>query len=306
MKVTKKVSSFLLAAILCFATIVGFVNNTAKTDVYASSNSAVKTVGISMPSLQEAHTAAIYNSIRTTLKNYGYRDYVADAQNVALDQVDQIYDFIDKQVDIIVVMPVDENALVGVLREAADAEIAIIVIGKNNGLYPNAVYIDFDYAGFGESNADDFLNNHYDAESGAKVLIVACKNQHGDDYLEAVTNKFQNTSVVCEEIRIENVEYAEDAIENWIESNNGLLPDAIFCCCNTGAQIVEHVLNELGFTFGPGGIPIYGLGVNGDIYDALAEMIFEFAEKILNGEINPTGDISEGTIFVGIGENGED
>ncbi len=306
MKVTKKVSSFLLAVILCFATIVGFANNMTTTAVYASGDSAVKTVGISMPSLQEQHTVAIYNSVRTTFQNYGYRDYVADAQNVALDQVDQIYDFIDKQVDLIVVMPVDENALFGVLTEAANANIGIIVIGKNNGLYPNALYINFDYAGFGESNADDFLNNHYDAESSAKVLIVACKNQHGDAYCTAVKNKFQNTSVVCKEIRIENIEYAEDAIENWIEANNGLLPDAIFCCCYTNAQIVEQVLLKLGFTFGPGGIPIYGLGVNSNIYDSLAEMIFEFAEKILNGEINPTGDISEGTILVGMDGNGED
>lgn len=304
MKVTKKVSSFLLAVILCFATIVGFANNMTTTAVYASGDSAVKTVGISMPSLQEQHTVAIYNSVRTTFQNYGYRDYVADAQNVALDQVDQIYDFIDKQVDLIVVMPVDENALVGVLTEAANANIGIIVIGKNNGLYLNALYINFDYAGFAESNADDFLNNHYDAGAGATVLIVACTNEHGESYYRAVKNKFQNTSVVCKEIRIENVEYAEDAIEHWITSNG--LPDAIFCCCYINAQILEQVLLKLGFTFGPGGIPIYGLGVNSNIYDALAEMIFEFAEKILNGEINPTGDISEGTILVGMDGNGED
>ena len=306
MKVTKKVSSFLLAVILCFATIVGFANNTTKTAVYASGDSAVKTVGISMPSLQEQHTVAIYNSVRTTFQNYGYRDYVADAQNVALDQVDQIYDFIDKQVDLIVVMPVDENALVGVLAEAANAGIAITVIGQNHGLYRNVKYIDFDYAGFAESNADDFLNNHYDAESSAKVLIVACKNQHGDAYCTAAKNKFENTSVRWKEIRIEDIERAADEIKRWIEENNGLLPDAIFCCCYTSAQIVEQVLLELGFTFGPGGIPIYGLGVNSNIYDALAEIIFEFAEKILNGEINPTGDISEGTILVGIDGNGED
>ena len=306
MKVTKKVSSFLLAVILCFATIVGFANNTATTAVYASGDSAVKAVGISMPSLQEQHTAAICNSVRTTFQNYGYRDYVADAQNVALDQVDQIYDFIDKQVDVIVVMPVDENALVGVLADAANAGIAITVIGQNHGLYRNVKYIDFDYAGFAESNADDFLNNHYDAESSATVLIVACKNQHGETYYNAVKNKFQNTAVQYDEIWIENVEDAADAIKRWIESNNGLLPDAIFCCCNTSAQIVEQVLLELGFTFGPGGIPIYGLGVNSNIYDALAEMIFEVSEKILNGEINPTGDISEGTTLVGVDGNGED
>ena len=136
------------------------------------------------------------------------------------------------------------------------------------------------------------------------MLIVACKNQHGETYYKAVKNKFQNTAVQYDEILIENVEDAADEIKNWIEANG--LPAAIFCCCYTNAQIVERVLNELGYTFGPGGIPIYGLGVDSNIYDALAEMIFEFAEKILNGEINPTGDISEGTILVGMDENGED
>ena len=188
------------------------------------------------------------------------------------------------------------------LADCGDAGIGIIVIGYNNGLYPNALYVNFDYAGIGESNADDFLNNHYDAGAGATVLIVACSNEHGESYYEAVKNKFQNTSVVCEEIRIENIDAAADAIKRWIESNNGLLPDAIFCCCYTNAQILKQVLLELGFTFGPGGIPIYGLGVNGNIYDALVEKIFELIQKLLSGEINPTGDISEGTILVGPGE----
>lgn len=305
MKVTKKVSSFLLAVILCFATIVGFANNTATTAVYAAGKSAEKKVGISLSSENDHETNILY-CLETKYKVVGYQvDYFNAKDNVS-DQVDQIHTLINNKVSVLIVIPVDENALVGVLTEAANANIGIIVIGKNNGLYPNALYINFDYAGFGESNADDFLNNHYDAESSAKVLIVACTNEHGDDYSNAVKNKFQNTSVQYDEIRIENVEYAEDAIENWIEANNGLLPGAIFCCCYTSAQIVEQVLLELGFTFGPGGIPIYGLGVNSNIYDALAEMIFEVSEKILNGEINPTGDISEGTTLVGVDGNGED
>lgn len=305
MKVTKKVSSFLLAVILCFATLVGFANNTATTAVYASGNSDVVKIGISMPSSND-HETNILNPLDALCQAYGFQVSSADAQNSASNQVDQINQFIDNQVDIIVVMPVDENALVGVLTDAANAGIGIIVIGYNNGLYPNALYINFDYAGIGESNADDFLNNHYDAGAGAKVLIVACANEHGDDYSNAVENKFQNTSVVCEEIRIENVEYAADAIKNWIAANNGLLPAAIFCCCYTNAQIVKQVLLELGFTFGPGGIPIYGLGVNGNIYDALVEKIFELIQKLLSGEINPTGDITEGTILVGMDGNGED
>ncbi len=305
MKVTKKVSSFLLAVILCFATIVGFANNMTTTAVYAAGKSAEKKVGISLSSENDHETNILY-CLETKYKVVGYQvDYFNAKDNVS-DQVDQIHTLINNKVSVLIVIPVDENALVGVLTEAANANIGIIVIGKNNGLYPNALYINFDYAGFGESNADDFLNNHYDAGAGATVLNVACTNEHGDDYSNAVKNKFQNTSVQYDEIRIENVEYAEDAIENWIEANNGLLPDAIFCCCYINAQIVEQVLLKLGFTFGPGGIPIYGLGSNSNMFDALAEIIFEFAEKILNGEINPTGDISEGTILVGIDGNGED
>lgn len=305
MKVTKKVSSFLLAVILCFATIVGFANNTATTAVYAAGNSAEKKVGISLSS-ENDHETNIFYCLKTKYEAVGYQvDYFNAKDNVS-DQVDQIRTLINNKVSVLIVIPVDENALVGVLADAANAGIAITVIGQNHGLYRNVKYIDFDYAGFAESNADDFLNNHYDAESSATVLIVACKNQHGETYYNAVKNKFKNTAVQYDEIWIENVEDAADAIKRWIESNNGLLPDAIFCCCNTSAQIVEQVLLELGFTFGPGGIPIYGLGVNSNIYDALAEMIFEVSEKILNGEINPTGDISEGTTLVGVDGNGED
>ena len=300
MKVTKKVSSFLLAAILCFATIVGFANNMAATDVYASGNTDGVKIGISMPSSND-HENNILSRLQVLCQAYGYQVTPADAQNSASNQVAQINQFIDDEVDVIVVMPVDENALVSVLTDAANAGIGIIVIGRNNDKYPNAIYVDFNYAVFGESNADDFLNNHYDAESGATVLIVACKNQHGETYCRAVQNKFKNTSVVYEDIRVDNIEHAADEIKNWIAANG--LPSAIFCCCYTNAQIVEQVLLELGFTFGPGGIPIYGLGSSNNMYDALVEKIFELIQKLLNGEINPTGDISEGTILVGVDED---
>lgn len=301
MKVTKKISSLLLAAILCFATIVGFANNTAKTSVYASDDSGVKIAGISLAT-RDAHETIIFNSFKAKYEAEGYQVDHFIAENNASNQVSQIKELINRNVSVLVVIPVEENALVGVLTEAASKDIAIIVIGENHGLYTNAVYIDFDYVGLAESGTDDFLNNHYNAEAGATVLVVVCNNQHGETYRKAVENKFQNTSVIRKEIIIEDVDRAADEIKKWIASNNGMLPDAIFCCCCTSDQLVEQVLIDLGFTFGPGGIPIYGLGGYGNSYDALIDMIFEIMQKIFNAEIIPTGDISEGVILVEPGE----
>lgn len=301
MKVTKKISSLLLAAILCFATIVGFANNTVKTIVYASDDSGVKIAGISLAT-RDAHETIIFNSFKAKYEAEGYQVDHFIAENNASNQVSQIKKLIDRKVSVLVVIPVEENALVSVLTEAASKNIALIVIGENNGLYPKALYINIDYAGLAGSNADDFLNNHYNAESNSKVLVVACNNQHGETYRIAIKNKFENTSVRRKEIIVEDAGRAANEIKNWIEENNWSLPDAIFCCCCTSAQLVEQVLIDLGFTFGPGGIPIYGLGSDSNIYDALAEMLFEFTEKLLNGEIIPTGDISEGIILVEPGE----
>lgn len=305
MKVTKKISSLLLAVILCFATIVGFTNNTATTGVYASGKSKIINIGISMTSSND-HETNILSRLQTLCQTYGYQIATADAQNSASNQVAQINKFIDDQVDVIVVMPVDENALAGVLTDAANAGIGIIVIGYNNGLYPNALYTNFDYAGIGESNAVDFLNNHYIAGVRAEVLIVACNNAHGINYCNAVEDKLRHYSYIKREvIMVDDLELANDVIDIWMSEH--WAPKAIFCCCYTNVQLIHQVIQSLGLPQGPISIPIYGLGANSsNSYDSLAEKIFELIQKLLSGEINPTGDISEGTILVGRDENGED
>lgn len=290
-----KILSFLLAVVVCSVAFVGFTKNMA--DVYAYNDSNI-TVGVSLPSLENEHMSNINAKIQSVFPSYNFSMNVFDAQNDANNQVHHIENFISQGVNAIVVMPVDEYALINALTEAAEAGIAIIIIGPNNGLFPYAIYVDFNYAGVIESNTEDFLNNHWIEGENAKVLVIACTNSHGRDYRNAIINKYQNyPSIDVIEIRVNDVADAYTQMQAWLAAND--LPDGIFNCCDANAQAVKAALEDAGFVFGPDGIPVYGFKPNCTRhYEEMADLIADLIQKLLNGEISPT--VDEATYLVDI------
>ncbi len=189
-------------------------------------------------------------------------------------------------------MPVDEQSLVEVLAKAEENGIIIIVIGKNHGLYPSAIYVDFDYAGIAEYEVEKFLSNYWNQTENFTVLIFACNNSHGKTYCEAVKEKFANYSNVKYEVFwVSGENEVRAQMQAWLQAQEGCLPDAIFNCCDQNAQVVSQVLQEAGVISVPGGMPIYGFKSNcTHHYEAMAELIVELIQRIRSGEIVSTGD----------------
>lgn len=278
--------SFLMMATVLPSILLGMPET--KTASAAGGEGNDVKVGVSLPSDQD-EMGTLSGLMQTMFA--GYSADILIANNNATDQVVQLWNFIADKVDVIVVMPVDENALVDVINEATVEGIFVIVIGQNRGLYNSVVYVDFDYSAKAEAQVDDYVENHMD-QSGSKIVwIIVCNNGHGESYYNAVVNRLLNsgTDIGYEVFWIDSNIIARslaDQIGYWIENNNGgRLSDAIYCCCYECKAITIEALTLLGYTFGPDGIPIYvgNSGSSGD-YERLVALILDLINKKMNNE----------------------
>lgn len=251
-------------------------------------------IGISLPSDQD-ELGTLSGLMQTMFA--GYTVDILIANNDAIDQANQIQMFIAKNVDVIVVMPVDEVTLVEVINEATMEGIFVIVIGQNHGLYDSVVYVDFDYFAKAEAQIDDYVESCMDQSESKTVWIIACNNGHGRSYYNAIVNRIlswrdNGTDIGYEVFWIERWIDEDESVDqlyyqllDWEINNNGKKPDAIYCCCNECHVITIEALIRLGYTFGPDGIPVYVGSFNpSDDYEKLVMLIRDLINKKMNNE----------------------
>ena len=278
--------SFLMMATVLPSILLGMPET--KTASAAGGEGNDVKVGVSLPSNQD-EMGTLSGLMQTMFA--GYSADILIANNNATNQVNQIQSFIDRGVDVIVVMPVDEGSLVEVINEATREGIFVIVIGQNHGLYNSVVYVDFDYSAKAEAQVDDYVENHMDQSESKTFLIIACNNGHGESYYNAVVNRLldSGTNIDYKVLWINSNITARslaDQISEWIYFENcNNPPDAIYCCCYGCKAITIEALTLLGYTFGPDGIPIYvgNSGSSGD-YEKLVALILDLINKKMNNE----------------------
>ena len=281
--------SFLMMATVLPSVLLGMPETKTASAAEGEGNNA--TIGVSLPSDQD-EMGTLSGLMQTMFA--GYSADILIANNNATNQVDQLWNFIAANVGVIVVMPVDEVALVDVINEATVEGIFVIVIGQNHGLYNSVVYVDFDYSAKAEAQVDDYVENHMDQSESKTFLIIACNNGHGELYYNSIVNRIlsyrdNGTNIDYKVLWINSNITARslaDQIGYWIENNNGgRLSDAIYCCCYGCKTITIEALTLLGYTFGPDGIPIYvgNSGSSGD-YEKLVALILDLINKKMNNE----------------------
>lgn len=295
MRIRKNLLSTLLAFVLCFTMFIGVAKSKTNCvhSVYANEEAVV--VGVSLPSQQGDYMTNINNCLSSTFVNRDFEVSILYAQDNSANQIGQIYNLIVLGVDVIVVMPVDGDALADIINTASDEGITVIVIGRRNTSYRSAIYVDFDYASVAEDAMNDFLNNYYTQTGTTKVLLFSCNDEHGNVYFDAAKAILINyTGIVRVEYRLNNVFEAYTYAQNWLSSNPSL-PNAIFNCCDPVAQKVKEALEDEGYTFTTGGIPVYGFGTYcSHDYQSIATLIADLIQGIISGEISPVA----GEIFL--------
>lgn len=137
----------------------GATDNVEDTD---SGNDSDKEIVIGASLLTQSHPfqVAIKESIEEEAKNQNVSVDVAIADQDLNRQIDSIEDFITKQVDAIIVIPVDSDGITGVINKAKDANIPVITVD----IKANDVEVDSHIA------TDNYSGGLIAAEAMAKYL----------------------------------------------------------------------------------------------------------------------------------------
>lgn len=280
MKKTTRISSFILVAVLCLSVFIGLTRNNTVTNANALGNSDTS-VGVSLTSIDDEVIDDINAYIQYLYPNGNVTVTVEDAGNNVNNQITQLTGFIVQQVDAIVVKPVNESALDTVLTNANNQGIAVIILGRNHGYFPFAVYVDYDYASAAEYEVNYFLDNYWDPSKISDVLLFACYGEHGDIYYNTVTTLLADYSdiIIIHDYRVNGSEDARSLVTTWLANNGNRLPDAMFNCCASTAQGVKRGLDETGHVQSPNGMPLFGLRS----YTQNSMNMVDFIKNLLHG-----------------------
>lgn len=166
------VSILLIASVGIFAACSG---GSSKSD------SKDKTIGIAMPSKALERWEKDGNYMVKKFEDLGYGTDIQYAQDTVPTQVSQIENMITKGVDVIVIAPIDGEALTDVVKKAQDQKIPVIAYDR---LIMNAEGVDY-YATFDNYKVGElqgqFIIDQLDAENQAGPFNIELFGGAPDD-----------------------------------------------------------------------------------------------------------------------------
>ena len=176
----RKAISVLLAAMLVTTLAVGCGNKGGGSDDSSDkgssdSGSDLITVGFSQVGAESDWRTANSESMKETFsKDNGYKLIFDDAQQKQENQITAIRNFIQQDVDYIVLAPVTETGWDTVLKEAQDADIPVIIVDRmvdvsDDSLYTAWVGSDFKLEG---QKASAWLKAYAEAKGMSEVNIA--------------------------------------------------------------------------------------------------------------------------------------
>ncbi|MCI5937557.1 MAG: ABC transporter substrate-binding protein [Eubacterium sp.] len=175
-KFLKKVLAGALTAVMAFSlTACGGAGSSDGGSSGGSSDGKTITVGFSQVGAESDWRTANTKSMKSTFsKENGYNLIFDDAQQKQENQITAIRNFIQQEVDYIVLAPVTESGWDTVLQEAKNAEIPVIIVDrmvdvKDDSLYTAWVGSDFELEG---KKAAEYLKQYAKAKSIDTPKIV--------------------------------------------------------------------------------------------------------------------------------------
>lgn len=170
----KKIMAAVLSLTMAATLLVGCGSGSDK-DSKGDSGSDVITIGFSQVGAESDWRTANSESMKSTFsEKNGYKLIFDDAQQKQENQITAIRNFIQQEVNYIVLAPVTETGWDTVLKEAKDAEIPVIIVDRmvdvsDDSLYTAWVGSNFKLEG---QKACAWLKEYADAKGLEKVNIV--------------------------------------------------------------------------------------------------------------------------------------
>jgi len=241
----KKTAIIISALLIVLLTLTGCGDEVAQTDENTPAPRDGMEIGLSIDSLVIERWQRERDLFVSKATELGAEVNVQNANGEVEEQIKQIEYFIDRGVDVIVVIAIDDEALLDVISRAKEAGIKIIAYDR---LVRNAnvdLYMSIDNEKVGE-----LMATYIRKKIGSTGNIIQIKGSPTDYNVQMVQNGFErvlkNTDI--------NVDYAEFS-ENWVAENgfkvtsnylaSGKVPDAIMCGNdNLAAQAIKALIEN--------------------------------------------------------------
>lgn len=240
----KKIISVILAVTLLVMCVGCSKNPVESTIGKDNSNDAIQ-IGLSIDSFLIERWARERDLFVSKAQELGAEVNVQNANGEVEEQIKQIQYFIDKKMDVIVVIAIDDLALTDVIASAKKAGIKIIAYDRIIRDANVDLYISMDNEKVGELMAE-----YIKRSIGNEGTIIQVKGSPTDYNVELVQNGFER---IIGTTNI-NIDYA-DYSEGWVAENafritnsylnRGKIPDAIMCGNDSlAAQAIKALIES--------------------------------------------------------------
>lgn len=248
-----------LAALLLSASCTGV-------EPEASAGPSLITIGLSQVGAESDWRVANSESMKAVFtEENGYHLLFDDARQMQENQISAVRKFIQQQVDYIVLMPIRETGWDGVLQEAKDAGIPVILVDrmidtKLEELYAAHVGSDFLLEG---DLAVRWMEERY-RDAGGQVNIIHIQGTRGSTAqlgrtaaLEAAVERNENWNLLAQLDGDFTQAKTYEVMRDYLD---GLSPeqaiDAVYCENDNESFGAVQALEEYGYALGEHGVAV--------------------------------------------------
>ena len=261
----RKVLAVLLCAAMTAALAVGCggskgSDSSDKSSDSSSSSDDVITVGFSQVGAESDWRTANSQSMKDTFsKENGYDLIFDDAQQKQENQITAIRNFIQQDVDYIVLAPVTETGWDTVLKEAKDADIPVIIVDRmidvsDDSLYTAWVGSNFKMEG---QKACEWLNAYAEAKGMKEVNIAHIQGTIGasaqigrTEGLEEAAKEY-GWNIVAQQTGEFTQAKGQEVMESMLKQHDNI--NVVYCENDNEAFGAIDAIEAAGKTVGPDG-----------------------------------------------------
>lgn len=252
-KYMKKTLTYILLICLMFL-LCGCSKKSDSNNVDSKKEDSQMTIGLSLDSYIIERWERDRDVFVSTAKELGAEINVQSANGDVDVQIAQIEYFIDKKVDVIVIVAIDSDKLSGVVKKAKDAGISVIAYDR---LIRNAnvdMYISFDNEKVGQMMGEEIASRY----SNRKVVMIC--GAPADSNVSMVNSGFEK------EMQLHNIEIVDKTFcEGWkaelaaeyVNANIDIISEADAIMCGND-DIATNVIRTLSVYRKAGHIDVVG------------------------------------------------
>ena len=140
-----------------------FFNSTTSLPVDAAEGKKL-TVGLTVPTLVNPFFVGMDRGVRDRCADLGFNVIAPNANNDMATQINQMEDLITKKVDVIIICPINADAIVPAVKKANAAKIPVLALDRGSTAGDLAVFIESNNVEMGQKGADwiaDHLKERY-------------------------------------------------------------------------------------------------------------------------------------------------